>query len=95
MGKGKRVVPKLLPEKLKSIRFELDLSLERMVEALEAELAHLGYTKVNLYSGYITEFEQGKREPVLPVLLAYSTLSNIDLTSLVDDRIEIEYKTKR
>jgi hypothetical protein len=35
MGKGKRVVPKNLPEKLKTIRFELDLSLEKMVEALE------------------------------------------------------------
>lgn len=89
MGKGKRVVPRKLPEKLKEIRFELDLSLEKMVEALEAELARLGYANVNLYSGYITEFEQGKREPILPVLLAYGRLAKVNAETLIDDKLEM------
>ena len=89
MGKAKRVVPKQLPDKLKRVRLELDLSLEKMVDRLESELTALGYTDVNLYSGYITEFEQGKREPILPVLLAYARVSNINVEILIDDKMEM------
>ena len=92
MGKGKRIVPKRLPEKLKAIRINLDLSLERMVVTLEAELLNLGYTDINLYSGYITEFEHGKREPILPVLLAYGRVSKVNVEVLIDNKIEMRFK---
>lgn len=92
MGKGKRIVPKSLPEKLKAIRLNLDLSLERMVITLEAELLNLGYTDINLYSGYITEFEQGKREPILPVLLAYGRVSKVNVETLIDNKIEMPFQ---
>ncbi len=89
MGKGKRRVPEKLPEKLKTIRFDLNLSLEKMVEMLETELFNLGYRDVNLYSGYITEFEQGKREPILPVLLAYGRISKVNVEILIDDKAKM------
>jgi len=92
VGKGKRIVPKSLPEKLKAIRLNLDLSLERMVITLEAELLNLGYTDINLYSGYITEFEQGKREPILPVLLAYGRVSKVNVETLIDNKIEMPFQ---
>ena len=89
MGKGKRIMPKRLPEKLKTIRFDLNLSLEKMVTALAAELQKLDYRDINLYSGYITEFEQGKREPILPVLLAYGRLAKVNVETLIDDKLEM------
>jgi hypothetical protein len=89
VGKAKRIVPSKLPEKLKQIRLDLDQSLEKMVTTLEAELLTLGYSDVKLYSGYITEFEQGKREPILPVLLAYGRISKINVENLIDNMLEI------
>lgn len=91
MGKARRIVPKGLPNKLRRIRLDLELSLEKMVSVLEAELVRLGYTDVNLYSGYITEFEQGKREPILPVLLAYARVSKVNVEILIDDAQEFQY----
>lgn len=91
MGKARRVVPERLPEKLKRIRLGLDLSLEMMVRVLESQLINLGYSDINLYSGYITEFEQGKREPILPVLLAYARVSKINVEILIDNDLEMPY----
>lgn len=78
-----------MPEKLKTIRLNLNLSLEKMVATLETELSDLGYLDVNLYSSYITEFEQGKREPILPVLLAYGRISKVNVEILIDDKAEM------
>lgn len=89
MGRGTRPVPKQLSGKLRKIRLGLDLTQEKMVEALAAELAEIGYSDIKLYPGHIAEFERGKREPSLPVLLAYALVSKINLNSLVDDRVEI------
>ncbi len=91
MGKAKRVVPGALAEKLKRIRLELNLSLEKMVSILETELINLGYADINLYSGYITEFEQGKREPILPVILAYGRVSKLNVEVLIDDELELPF----
>ena len=91
MGKAKRVVPGRLGEKLKRVRFELNLSLEKMVSVLEMELINLGYSDINLYSGYITEFEQGKREPILPVILAYGRISRLNVELLIDDNLELPF----
>lgn len=89
MGKGKRIVPGELPVKLKEIRLALDLSLEGMVSILESELLNLGYSNVNLHSGYISDFEKGKREPILPVLLAYARVSKMNAEVLIDDKLEL------
>jgi hypothetical protein len=42
--------------------------------------------------GHISDFELGKREPNLIVLLAYSRLSNIPLNNIVDDELDLPEK---
>lgn len=89
MGHGKRIIPAKLPEKLGVIRNAFNFGLEDMVRNLEATLTILNYSEAKLYRGYIKEFEQGKREPSLPVLLAYARLSKINLEVIVDDALNL------
>jgi transcriptional regulator with XRE-family HTH domain len=59
----------------------------------------LGYEESPLYPAQISNFEQGKREPPLQLLLAYARLANIPLEVLADDRldlpVELPAKSKR
>ena len=88
MGRAKRIIPKRMPEKLKLIRTHLDFTLEQMSKQLEIKLKELGYSSISLYSGNIHEYEKGRREPMLPVLLAYTRLGNTSMDKLVDDNLE-------
>ena len=51
-------------------------------------LATLKYPNVKIYRGHIREFEQGKREPSLPVLLAYARIAEVYVDALIDDEID-------
>ena len=42
-----------------------------------------------MYYGRISEYERGKREPSLWVLLAYARAARIHLEDLVDDQIDL------
>ncbi|HVF66821.1 MAG TPA: hypothetical protein VM914_04110 [Pyrinomonadaceae bacterium] len=59
----------------------------------------LGYEESPLYPAQISNFEQGKREPPIQLLLAYSRLANIPLEILADDKLdlpaELPTKSKR
>lgn len=92
MGTARRTVPKYLSKKLLMVRTELGLSLEGMVKAVESELIILGHSQIKIYSGNISEFEHNKREPNLPVLLAYARLAKVNLEYLVDDKLELVFK---
>ena len=89
MGHGRRTVPEKMPEKLESIRMSLNLGLEDMVRKLGDRLADLKYPNVKIYRGHIREFEQGKREPSLPVLLAYARIAEVYVDALIDDKIDL------
>jgi transcriptional regulator with XRE-family HTH domain len=39
--------------------------------------------------GHISEFEQGKREPSLPVLLRYARVAGLQVDALIDDEIDL------
>lgn len=73
--------PKKLAEKLKKIRVDLDLSQSELLEKL-------GFSDV-IFQGNISQYELGRREPPLPVLLAYGRLANISVEKLIDDALNL------
>ena len=79
---AKRPVPRKLAKKLAQIRANLGLSQTEMVNALH-------YKAFPLYPAQISQFESGRREPPLMVLLAYAKLANISTDDLIDDRVNL------
>lgn len=85
MGTARRPRPARLAVKLKEVRVKLGLSQEQMVE-------RLAKAKVALKPGHISEYESGKREPPLPVLLQYARAAEVPLEDLVDDEMDLPKK---
>jgi transcriptional regulator with XRE-family HTH domain len=82
---ARRPAPKRLGEKLLQIRMALELSQTGIVQSL-------GYEESPLHPAQISNFEQGKREPPLQLLLAYARLANISLEILADDKLDLPAK---
>ena len=70
---------------LLQIRTALELSQTGIVSRLD-------YQESPLYPAQISNFEQGKREPPLQLLLAYARLANIPLDILADDKLDLPAK---
>jgi transcriptional regulator with XRE-family HTH domain len=81
MGKRARMRPTRLPDKLRRIRESLGLSQSEM-------LRHLGFED-EMVPARISEFELGKNEPPLPVLLAYARAAGVSTDVLIDDKMEL------
>lgn len=79
MGAKPRAKPKHLPEKLLAIRKYLNASLSEMAMLLDFQLT----------SARISEYEHGKNEPNLMVLLAYARIANVSLEHIVDDQLDL------
>jgi transcriptional regulator with XRE-family HTH domain len=73
-----------LAEKLKRIREALELSQNELLD-------RLGFSE-HLFRSNISQYERGHRIPSLPVLLEYARLVNLDLSVLIDDRLELPPK---
>lgn len=84
MGTSPRRKPKRLAEKLLQIRTGLGLTQTKLVERLGVEDI-LTYNK-------ISEFESGRREPSLLVLLQYARLVGISTDVLIDDELDLPTK---
>ncbi|HST51593.1 MAG TPA: helix-turn-helix transcriptional regulator [Pyrinomonadaceae bacterium] len=84
MGKASRQKPKLLGEKLRRIRFALGLSQSEILKPLGIDEEG--------YRNYISDFENDKREPPLPVLLRYARIANVWVDVLIDDELELPEK---
>jgi transcriptional regulator with XRE-family HTH domain len=82
---ARRPAPKRLGEKLLQIRMALGLSQTGIVQRLD-------YEESPLYPAQISNFEQGKRQPPLQLLLAYARLANIPLEILADDKLDLPAK---
>jgi transcriptional regulator with XRE-family HTH domain len=78
----KRPAPKKLARKLTQIRKNLGLSQTEIVRALR-------YKASPLRASQISNFEQGKREPPLVLLLAYARLAGISTDVLIDDNLDL------
>jgi transcriptional regulator with XRE-family HTH domain len=87
MGTRPRPKPERLAEKLLQIRNALGLSQTEMLKRLGVEDS-IAYHR-------ISEYETGKREPSLLVLLAYARAVDISTDLLIDDGLELPAKLKR
>jgi transcriptional regulator with XRE-family HTH domain len=84
MPKGARRRPVRLAEKLRYIRYRLELTQEEFKERIE----QLGIVS-DLYRMDVSDFERGRRDPDLLTLLSYARLANVYLDALVDDGLDI------
>lgn len=84
MARGPRERPGRLAEKLRTIRQTLGLSQTEMLRRLEAE-DRMAYHR-------ISEFESGKGEPSLPILLRYARVAGVCVDVLIDDELDLPAK---
>lgn len=82
MGQARRPQPRFLSSKLLQIRQRLGLSQRQM-------LKQLGETKTRIHAPHISEYESGKREPPLIVLLRYAQAANVPVEVLIDDEQDL------
>jgi transcriptional regulator with XRE-family HTH domain len=82
MARGARLKPNRLAEKLVQIRTALGLSQNELIRQLE----------VDLTQNRISEYETGKGEPPLPVLLRYARLAGVCVETLIDDDLDLPEK---
>jgi transcriptional regulator with XRE-family HTH domain len=85
----------LLPDKLLAIRKFLKLGQLEMANVLQSEILSHSGQHYNLKPGRISEFEHGRREPNLFVLVAYARLAQVHLESVADDDILVKEFRKR
>jgi transcriptional regulator with XRE-family HTH domain len=83
MGRVSRHTPKYLAKKLAAIRKSLG------IETFDEMVSRLSVKEVSLYRSTICEYENGKREPPLIVLLKYAKLVGISTDDLIDDKVKI------
>jgi transcriptional regulator with XRE-family HTH domain len=82
MARGPRLKPRRLAQKLIELRVKLDLSQNGVIRELGADLTQ----------GRISEYETGKGEPPLPVLLGYARLAGVCVEVLIDDELDLPEK---
>jgi transcriptional regulator with XRE-family HTH domain len=70
-----------LPEKLLQVRLALGLSQTEMLKRLDVE-------DMIVYNR-ISDYELGKREPPLPILLQYARVAGVPTEVLIDDELDL------
>lgn len=78
---AKELRPKRLAEKLKQIRNNLGLSQNEL-------LNKIGFSEY-IFQGNISQYELGRREPPLPILLRYAQIAQTSVDVLIDDSQEL------
>jgi transcriptional regulator with XRE-family HTH domain len=84
MARGPREKPEHLAEKLLTIRQVLGLSQTEMLRRLGAE-DRMAYNR-------ISEFESGKGEPSLLILLEYAQVAGVCVDVLINDELDLPEK---
>jgi hypothetical protein len=88
--RDRRGTQELLPEKLLAIREFLSFGEVEMAESLASDITSQSGRPGNIKPGRILEYENGRLEPNLLVLVAYARLARIHLELLADDRFTIQ-----
>jgi transcriptional regulator with XRE-family HTH domain len=81
MGR-RRPKPDLLPAKLRRLREDLDFPQEVMATKVR-------HKRSPVRGGNISEFESGKREPSLFVLLNYCGVAQVSMEALANDDVDV------
>jgi transcriptional regulator with XRE-family HTH domain len=76
----KRPRPQHLAAKLRRIRKSLGLTQPKLIERLNVD---------RISPPYICQYESGRTEPTLIVLLAYARLANVPVENLIDDDLAL------
>jgi len=76
----KRPRPQHLAAKLRRIRKSLGLTQPKLIERLNVD---------RISPPYICQYESGRTEPTLLVLLAYARLANVPVENLIDDDLAL------
>jgi transcriptional regulator with XRE-family HTH domain len=76
--------PERLAEKLLQIRTALGLSQGET-------LSRIGLGETG-YRHYVSQFETGRREPSLLILLQYARVANVYVEALIDDELDLPVK---
>jgi transcriptional regulator with XRE-family HTH domain len=84
MGKGIRPKPEHLAEKLRQIRLAFGLSQTEMLKRLGVE-DWITYHR-------ISDYELGKNEPPLTILLQYARVAGVYVDILIDDDLDLPEK---
>lgn len=84
MGRGVGLKPKRLAAKLRKIRLALALSQNEMVQRMGLQ--------GQLRREEISDFERGRRQPPLIVLLMYARAANVHVDDLIDDDVKLPSK---
>ena len=82
MGKATRARPLRLAEKLGGCA-------QRFGSDARGADSRLDCPGIPLYRASISQYESGKIEPPLPVLLRYAKIANVYVEVLIDDAIEL------
>jgi transcriptional regulator with XRE-family HTH domain len=77
---NKRPRPTRLAQKLLSIRQHLRLSQSKMAILLNLDMYHR-----------VSEYERGRREPTLIVLLRYARAANVSVEAMIDDEMDLPF----
>ncbi len=85
MGRSRVSSPRKLKGKLRELRTDL---LSMTMDEMAKELKRLG-TEGSTHSGYVAEYESGKRQPSLLTLLAYSKASDLPINIFADDDLDL------
>jgi transcriptional regulator with XRE-family HTH domain len=89
MGNPRRH-PKLLGAKLLTIREFLNVSQADMATKLQLEVLSYSRWEYQIDPARVSDYEKGKREPNLFVIIAYGRLGNVHLESMADDYVTVE-----
>ena len=79
MGERARQRPARLADKLLQVREALGLSQNELIRRLGVELSQ----------NRVSDYELGRGEPPLPLLLRYARLAGVCLERLVDDELDL------
>jgi transcriptional regulator with XRE-family HTH domain len=79
MGKKRRSRPEHLAEKLLAIRSKLGVSQIQMAKLLKADAQYK----------HVSEWERGRREPNLSLILKYARLAEVPVENLIDDDLDL------